>query len=453
MSLFPDSRAIVFGLPQNFDLLSEIVSAKSIRLGTAFAHKSGWEMLCPQIIDSRAEKFLLAGSNFFQTEPPILWEWLRLSESGAASAALHSNKGIMFHPKVLLVEGHLSFGIVGSGNLSRGGLQGNIECGLFVEKGVLLLQLQNWFDGVFNEATPLRHSIVLDYERNWNSLRKLAKELRNRQKGLEDKLAEKSVAVMKNWDDALSAARSYLVSSHFRKAYEARVAGGTLIKDFLRYPEFDFDEEGWRGFYSVQEFGHLIPLYRNSIFRKRDKLQRGLRQLVSQESVTLRVLNEFLSKKGKFHIKGFGLNAISKILAVHAPSNWAAYNQPVEKTLRRFGYLPPRGASAAGKFAAFTRMMDTFKSATGLQDAYALDAFFYHLFREKKNPTSDSAVNQVRPLVKERHPALSEEDKQAIRDRFDKGERSSRELAKEFGVGESQVAGLMARHLHPKSWR
>lgn len=80
----------------------------------------------------------------------------------------------------------------------------------------------------------------------------------------------------------------------------------------------------------------------------------------------------------------FGLNAISKILAVHAPSNWVAYNQPVEKTLRRFGYIPPRDASAAGKFAAFTRMMDAFKSATGLQDAYALDAFFYHLFREPK---------------------------------------------------------------------
>jgi transposase-like protein len=47
---------------------------------------------------------------------------------------------------------------------------------------------------------------------------------------------------------------------------------------------------------------------------------------------------------------------------------------------------------------------------------------------------------------------LSEEDKQAIRKRIDKGERNSSKLAEEFGVGTQQVAGIMAWHLHRDSW-
>jgi len=87
-----------------------------------------------------------------------------------------------------------------------------------------------------------------------------------------------------------------------------------------------------------------------------------------------------LTSGGKFRIKGLGLNVISKILAVHSPTKWAVYNDVVDSTLRSFGYVPPRGASRAAKFIAFTRMMEEFKLASGLKDAYALDAFFYHFY-------------------------------------------------------------------------
>jgi hypothetical protein len=53
---------------------------------------------------------------------------------------------------------------------------------------------------------------------------------------------------------------------------------------------------------------------------------------------------------------------------------------------------------------------------------------------------------------KKKDRELSEEDKQAIRDRIDKGERNSGKLAEEFGAGTQQVAGLMAWRLHRDSW-
>jgi hypothetical protein len=53
---------------------------------------------------------------------------------------------------------------------------------------------------------------------------------------------------------------------------------------------------------------------------------------------------------------------------------------------------------------------------------------------------------------KQKPGKISEEVKQMICDRIDKGERNSSKLAEEFGAETQQIAGIMARHLHPDSW-
>jgi hypothetical protein len=307
----------------------------------------------------------------------VLWEWLRLSKSSNARAALHTQSGITFHPKVLLVEGTYSFAIVGSGNLSRGGLIDNVECGVFVDSLPMLNELRTWFDDLFRTAELLRDAIVLDYEKKWRLLRKSAIDLRNQQKGLEAEFAAKNAALMGRWEDAVASAKRYLNSAKFSKTYDGRKAGGLGIKAALNYPAFNFDERGWKEFYGIQELGHLIPLYRDRVLKKKALLQDSFRQLTGEEAQVPNALEKLFSRGGKFRIKGLGLNVVSKILAVHAPAKWAVYNGPVDKALRSFGYVPPRGASLAAKYIAYTRMMEEFKSATGLPDAYALDAFFY----------------------------------------------------------------------------
>ncbi len=337
------------------------------------------------ISGSKAQIFLLAGASFFQTEPKVLREWLKLTRSKDIKAALHAEKGVTFHPKILIVEGRKNFAIVGSGNLSRGGLQGNVECAAFIESGPVLKELANWFDGLFEAATPLREGVISDYARKWESLRKRAKELCDAQRKLQDDFSVKAAAVMKHRDDAVNAAKSYMRSSHYDATYEGRKAGGNRIKEFLDYPAFDFDIDGWNGFYSVTELGHLIPIHKYRVFRKKNRLQDGLRQLIASDGQVPKVLNEFLSPRGKFRIDGLGLNAISKVLAVHAPQEWAVHNKPVAKALKKFGYIPPRGASEAEKFMDFIKMMDAFKAATGLPDAYAIDAFFLDAYSKLKS--------------------------------------------------------------------
>jgi HKD family nuclease len=389
MSLFPNSQAMVMGLPPSFDFLSELASARTIRLATAFAHASGWEMLDAAIANSKAEVYLLTGTSFFQTEPKVLRVWMKLSRSINAKAALHVQKGVTFHPKVLIVEGAKNFAIVGSGNLSRGGLHSNIECATYVGSDVVLPELTKWFDETFNAATPLRDAVVGDYEHKWKALRKRTKELCDEQGKLQDAFATKTAAVMKRWDDAVTTAKRYMKTLEFQKTYAGRKAGGEQIKQFLRYPTFDFDAKGWEGFYSVLELGHLIAIRRDNVFRNKHRLQEGLKALTASDGQLPKVLEGFLTRRGKYQINGLGLNAISKVLAVHAPEKWTVYNRPVAEALKEFGYIAPRGASQTEKFLTFTQMMDTFKTATGLSDAYALDAFFYDVYSRLKSTVED----------------------------------------------------------------
>src|SRR5690606_3274255 len=132
-----------------------------------------------------------------------------------------------------------------------------------------------------------------------------------------------------------------------KSLYDGRVAGGQKIKKFLHFPNFDFNHTEWKQFYAVSELGRLDNRSRDSIFEERVRLQKGLQQLISSGGRE-DVLEELLSEKGKWRIKGLGVNTISKVLAVHMPEDFSVYNNPVEKALRNFGYVPPRGASKAG---------------------------------------------------------------------------------------------------------
>ena len=128
---FSEDQAVVIGLPSDFNFDSEIAAATEIRLATAFAHLKGWKLIAPAFLRSSASIQLLTGLDFFQTEPKLLREWNRLTAPDAAQphiSARLAKRLTTFHPKILIASSTASpasFAIVGSGNLSFGGLRSN----------------------------------------------------------------------------------------------------------------------------------------------------------------------------------------------------------------------------------------------------------------------------------------------------------------------------------------
>jgi len=385
--LFPAGNAVVIGLPQNFDLGTQLERATEIRLATAFAHVSGWRLLAQHVRRSKARIELVAGLHYCQTEPKVLRTWVSLaSKSDRIRAYIVSRRGPMFHPKVLIVKhGGAGFAIVGSGNLSAGGLRNNVECSVFTADGDVLTHLSKWFDDlVANPGThPVRTSDIKRYEIPYNKAKRARAGIHDLQRRAELEISAAYEASMHRWAEAVSYARRFLATDRFHEnwtnSWRPAVAG---IKNALRYPDFDFDANGWRKFYSILQFGHLIAIRRDLVFSQTGRLKPGLRNLLDETQPVDHRLDAILSKRGRFHVDGVGLNLLSKVLAVHNPRQWPVFNDPVRQTLKHFDYEAPRGASKGGKYRAFAELMQKFKREAGARNMLMLDPVFYSFYAD-----------------------------------------------------------------------
>ncbi len=112
------------------------------------------------------------------------------------------------------------------------------------------------------------------------------------------------------------------------------------------------------------------------LFQQVHRLRLALAYLGDDTVPEVERLSALLDKRGKHHIRGLGINLVSKILAVHDPSHWPVYNDVVETALNRFGYLAPRGIGMAERYLLYSAEMRKFMKAVGQTDVLALDSFF-----------------------------------------------------------------------------
>jgi hypothetical protein len=127
-------RSAIVGATSRFDFLAVLKNASNIRIAVAFGHISGWSEIEDALVHSSAQMVrVLLGQAFFQTEPKLL---LRLKDLQKSSQSPRfevklASAGSTFHPKVWIISHPKTpVGVVGSGNLSLGGLCENVECGI-----------------------------------------------------------------------------------------------------------------------------------------------------------------------------------------------------------------------------------------------------------------------------------------------------------------------------------
>src|SRR5439155_23361381 len=107
-------------------------------------HLKVCDLIAPAFVRSSASIQLLTALDFFQTEPKLLREWNRLTARDAAqphSSARLAKRLTTFHPKILSASSTASpssYAIVGSGNLSFGGLRSNTECSLYTKDSAIV---------------------------------------------------------------------------------------------------------------------------------------------------------------------------------------------------------------------------------------------------------------------------------------------------------------------------
>jgi HKD family nuclease len=395
-TLIGEGDAVVIGLPSDFGLAKVLKKADKARLATAFAHPSGWKYFREGIAHGTAYTYLLTGLEYCQTDPKLLKKWLELqSKNPKRIEAKIASRETFFHPKVLIVtfaEPESDFAIVGSGNLSQGGVERNTECSVYVQDKKLIKELACWFDIEFSRkgTVQLTKPGIEAYEPRYNRNKKRLKKLKEEQRSAHEKVL--SVAPQWDWDKAVLAAKKYFATKDFREDYPSRKRGAADILKALKYPDFTFDQQGFKKFFSICALGRLSHFRRNEIFRSSTRIKNGLRSLVKGGDSKL---PDVLNKDGKFYVPGFRLNAVTKFLAAYDPKTWPLFNKRVQRVLDDFGYPKPRGSNATEQYRAYREAMERFMDAcedaqVGL-DALALDCFFLHRSKDiekKVNPTS-----------------------------------------------------------------
>src|SRR5437867_934465 len=196
---FPAAHAAVIGLPKRFDLFKALQYADGIRLATAFAHTSGWNLIRRALEDAQSVQ-LLTGLYFCQTDPDLLDIWLRLSRKRLnIEARLFSGKQ-MFHPKVLVVTNgspKTSFALVGSGNLSKGGFVSNVECWLYTEAAEHVQALREWFDRHFEDSKPLTAEMINQYRPKYKTAQNATRIVSKQQLAIEATVSHIQGATLK----------------------------------------------------------------------------------------------------------------------------------------------------------------------------------------------------------------------------------------------------------------
>jgi HKD family nuclease len=231
--LFPESRAVVIGLPPKFTVLEELEQANHIRLATAFGHMSGWGKLEPGFKRCKGRVDVMTGLDFFQTEPALLRAWNR-ARGPRFRARLMTSKSGIFHPKVLIVfSPSKSFALVGSGNLSEGGLKTNIECSVYTGDEAHLRHLANWFDGLFERGEDLADDDIREYESKYKHVNRAVSGIHRQQRALEKTISNRHAAPGRYW--VIADGDDGDQSDNFYRDGVVRITGRSELGDLQRY--------------------------------------------------------------------------------------------------------------------------------------------------------------------------------------------------------------------------
>ena len=361
---------------------------------TAFGKSSGFELIRTRLesrIRDGMDAVIIAGTHFFQTEPRLLSDLLALAplaERSGASLEIYmgaSERGPTFHPKLYHFgrRGHEDL-VVGSANLTAGGLQNNWEmsAALTAKGRAWEDQIRDMIAGwVTDEAIIVAGSeAVAAYaarHKIYSATMRAAERMARR-------AAEKPVGGVVALEVLLLDMKSAEGEAHFdrqmaRRAKSRRHAGG-LIKALAADPDLTPARFEAR-------FGELAGAWHSSgiargqgsVAKKGALFQQALRALAASKSRDPAELFDLLLAYFD-RISRAGINTLTEILHTHDPGRFAVMNSNSLSGMRLAGFDYPKRATKGtidgARYARFCADADRLRAQLGLADLSELDALF-----------------------------------------------------------------------------
>lgn len=368
--------------------------AQDVYIAVAFLKLSGL-----RIIKKSIEKILTQGGNvniiigldLYVTEPKSLYELLNLClEHKKLKFFLYNSKKSTFHPKMYASkkDGKSSV-LVGSANLTNGGLSTNIEASIYNKNDDALFdECKDFFCDLTLCSDCIRASAlsIEEYEQQYLVFQEELRKADRKSKHKIESLAEVSLLkdCYKEYCNNEEEIRSLAIKrSNYKKAKvlveEFKSDKISSKSDFMKIYE---QLVGAKGQGSLWHSG--------SIFRSKNKVAESYQEflkfvsVISDESVLIKnpkmVFELVIPVKNK--IPGLGFNVITELLNTLAPSKFPVLNKnPIDSVKYLLGEeFKDSGRFKSDDYQSYTNLMMKLRSDIGAKDFIETDHFLNFVY-------------------------------------------------------------------------
>jgi len=330
-------------------------------------------------INKNNNNFLVG--TYLPTDPKALKKLLKLQNKNIVQAKVFT-KG-SFHPKVYIVKKRNKYsGIIGSSNLTEGGLNTNTEVNYTITNQKELKLIKIWFDNNFNKninAKNLTLEFIKEYTKKYNKLKNARDRIKNINNKY-DKLSDKeTIFIMNRRNQLANKLKTWMKSKEYFTICKSR---RNIIQEYRKYLDFPvFNNIKIDSFISGYDLGFTYGFNVPKILRQRIRFVNLIRYLADETIPIEKRIYETI--KGDYRVNNVGKGIITKILITINPQKYCVWNSVSNNVVKEYGFEFPNTSHMGLKYKVLLYTMDLICNQAGLRNKAVLDYFLYKIANKK----------------------------------------------------------------------
>jgi len=368
--------------------------AQDVYISVAFLKLSGLALIkenINKILDDNGSINFIIGLDLYITEPNALYELFDLCQiNPKIKVFLYSSKSSTFHPKMYASRRHCKSSVlIGSANLTHGGLSTNVEASIYNENSPLLFEECKEFFSDLTLSPDCKKASALaihEYEQQYSIFNEEAKNARITSQKKISELAETSL-LQKRYKEYCNDENEMHSLAIKRSNYkEAR-----LLIDELNSNKIKSKSDFMRVYEKlVGAAGHKKLWHSGSIFRSKNMVAESYQEFLkfisflSSNSISSKsqkmIFEQTIPVKNK--IVGLGFNVITELLNTLAPEKFPVLNKNPIDSIK---YLLGEEFKEPSKFKSedyqtYADFMGKLRSDIGAKDFIETDHFLNFVY-------------------------------------------------------------------------
>ena len=377
-------------------IASLLKNADEIYICVAFLKSSGLDILLPMLVNSVREQrpvSIFVGTDFFLTEPRALWSLFKLTKDRRKfKFFLLEQSRDTFHPKIYLTfHADMATAIVGSSNLTKGGLVDNIEAATYIQtdrNDSYISEILDYLKSIEKDSRtqgvdPL---LISQYERQFDIYRKRITKA--------EKEAKKEIAGLFKLNTSLL--KKYL--SEYREDKEQQTNWRKRISDYREAanvlngmnPRHINSRAEFLGDYEklVGKKGQRGLWHSGSIFRMKNRVASHYRRFLQMLLGLKRNIGSTprkafeIAKSHYDNIEGLGGNVVTEILNTYSPEDYPILNKNPLSSLKKLGLtsFPNQQSFRPETYEQYANLMSEIAKLCGFENLSRLDHFMNYVY-------------------------------------------------------------------------